>query len=164
MTRADEFTHFYDASAAHTFTVTYAACGDRSIARAATIDAYQRLWRNWAKMDGHELLPYVRTEAWKSASVRRGTRPLRKRDRDDAQHPLLSALAELPSDARRLIVLLTLGGLDLPSASRELDQTSTERMEAANTSLDEIDRRSESEHNDGGESMQAHSDVQCELH
>src|SRR5699024_12258950 len=85
MTRADEFTHFYNASAAHTFTVTYAACGDRDMARAATVDAYQRLWRNWAKMDGHELLPYVRTEAWKSASVRRGTRPLRKRDRDDAQ-------------------------------------------------------------------------------
>src|SRR5690625_566469 len=163
MTRADEFTHFYNASAAHTFTVTYAACGDRDMARAATVDAYQRLWRNWAKMDGHELLPYVRTEAWKSASVRRGTRPLRKRDRDDAQHPLLTALGELPSDARRLIVLLTLGGIDLPSASRGLDLTSTEGMEAANTSLAELERRLETDLSDVEERLHALSAVQADL-
>lgn len=139
MTRVDEFTHFYAASANQAVAVTYAMCGDREIARSATIDAYRRLWRDWAKLRGHEPLAYVRTEAWKAAAMRRGTMPLRKRHDDDTANPLLQALGELPTDARRLIVLLTLGGVELETASREAGVTASDGMETVTNGLSQLE-------------------------
>src|SRR5699024_3281405 len=117
----------------------------------------------WAKMGGHELPAYVRNEAWKAASVRRSTRPLGKRNQDDAHDRLLTALLELPSDARRLIVLLTLGGVDLPTAAHELGLTSTEGMEAANTGLSELERQLETDLSDVEDRLHGLSAVSADM-
>ena len=117
MTRVDEFNSFYAATSSQALQVTYAVCGDRTVAREATIDAYRRAWRDWPKIRQHNPLGYVRTEAWKLTALSRGTHPLRRKHEEDSDTGLLDALAELDSDDRRLIVLMTLGNIDLDEAS-----------------------------------------------
>lgn len=140
MTRVDEFTSFYEATSASALRVVYAMCGDRQVAREATVDAYRRAWRDWTKIRQRDPLAYVRSEAWKLTSLSRGTHPLRRRHEEDADTALLGALHDLPADDRRLIVLLTLGDTDLDQASREVGVSAEEGIEAVTTSLDVLEK------------------------
>lgn len=140
MTRVDEFTSFYSATAHDALRVTYALCGDRQVALEATTDAYRRAWRDWAKIRDRSPLAYVRNEAWKLTAVSRGTHPLRRRHEEGADTELLDALADLPSDQRRLIVLLTLGDTDLEQASREVGVTAEDGIEAVTTALTRLEK------------------------
>ncbi|MCX6407350.1 MAG: hypothetical protein NTV28_10570 [Propionibacteriales bacterium] len=141
MTRADEFTSFYEATSATCLRAVYAMSGDRQVAQEATVDAYRRAWRNWTKIRQRDPLAYVRTEAWKLTAVSRGTHPLRRRHEEDADTALLDALHDLPVDDRRLIVLLTLGDTDLDQASREVGVGAEEGIEVVTTALDGLERR-----------------------
>ncbi len=141
MTRADEFTSFYRSSADGVLATVYAVCGDRAVAREATVDAYQRAWRNWTKLRQHDPLAYVRGEAFGLTTLSRGTHPLRRRHEEDADTELLAALHDLDLDGRRLIVLLTLGGSDLDRASREVGVSAEEGIEAVTTALDVLEKR-----------------------
>lgn len=139
MTRVDEFNSFYRATSAQALQVTYAMCGDRQVAREATIDAYRRSWRDWAKIRQHDPLSYVRTEAWKLTAISKGTHLLRRRREDDSDTSLLDALSDLGSDERRLIVLMTLGDVDLEVASREVDVPAEEGIELVTNALTELE-------------------------
>lgn len=140
MTRMDEFSSFYAATAAETLRVTYALCGDRQVALEATVDAYRRGWRDWSRIRDKRPLVHIRTEAWRAVALHRGVHPLRRRHEEDADTDLLAALHDLAADDRRLVVLLTLGGSDLAEASREVgigEEEGIERVGVALAALEE---------------------------
>lgn len=140
MTRIDEFSSFYAATAAETLRVTYALCGDRQVALEATVDAYRRGWRDWSRIRDKRPLVHIRTEAWRAVAIHRGVHPLRRRHEEDADTDLLAALHDLAADDRRLVVLLTLGGCDLAGASREVgigEEEGIERVGVALAALEE---------------------------
>lgn len=140
MTRVDEFTNFYSSTSATALKATYAVCGDRQVAFDATVDAYRRAWRDWPKIRDHHPLGWVRNEAWKLTSLSRSTHPLRRKREDDADSDLLEALADLSVDDRRLIVLLTLGQIDLEEASREVGIPAQQGIESVTTALEKLER------------------------
>lgn len=135
MTRVDEFDSFYRSTSPRALCVVYAVTGDRSVAADVTVDAYRRAWRDWSKIRDGDAVRYVRSEAWKLAVLSKGTHPLRRRHEDDSDTELLDALASLPADDRRLIVLMTLGGSDLDDAAREVGVTDEEGIEKATTAI-----------------------------
>lgn len=135
MTRVDEFNSFYAATAEQTLRVMYASTGDRQVALESTVSAYRHAWRDWSKVRGSDPLGYVRGEAWRSVGLSRGTHPLRKRHEDDSDTALLDALLDLPVDERRLVVLMTLGDIDLDDAAREVGVTAEEGIEGATNAL-----------------------------
>ena len=141
MTRVDEFNNFYSSTSATALKATYAVCGDRKVAYEATVDAYRRAWRDWTKIRNHNPLGWVRNEAWKLTSLSRSTHPLRRRHEEDADVEMLEALGELQGDNRRLIVLLTLGQLDLEEASREVGIPAQQGIEAVTGSLGKLESR-----------------------
>lgn len=135
MTRVDEFDSFYRSTFAEATQVTYALCGDRQVALDATTDAYRHAWRDWAKIRDRSPVSYVRSEAWRSIAISRGTHPLRRRHEEDSDVALLDALADLDVDERRLIVLMTLGNADLEDASREVGIPAEDGIEQVTTAL-----------------------------
>ncbi|WP_229051777.1 hypothetical protein [Aeromicrobium sp. Leaf350] len=135
MPRVEEFDAFYTSTSEDVLRVFYALTGDRAVARDATIDAYRRAWRDWAKIRDHEPQRYVRVEAWKAQAVTRGTHPLRRRHEEDSDTELLDALMDLPSDDRRLLVLMTLGATDLDVAAREIGVGDEEAIELVTTAI-----------------------------
>ena len=135
MTRVDEFDHFYSSTAKSTLRATYAVCGDRNVAFEATIDAYRRAWRDWAKIRNHYPESWVRNEAWRLTALERSTHLLRKRQETDADVELISALAKLKVDDRRLLALLTLGAVDLEVACREVGVPVQQGAETVTTAL-----------------------------
>jgi hypothetical protein len=141
MTRVDEFNSFYAATAEQTLRVMYAVTGDRQVALESTVNAYRHTWRDWSKVRGNDPRGYVRTEAWRSVGLSRGTHPLRKRHEDDSDTGLLDALLDLPSDERRLVVLMTLGDIDLDDAAREVGVTAEEGIEGATNALATLEQR-----------------------
>jgi len=152
VTRVEEFNGFYAATSRQSLQLTYALCGDRRVARDATVDAYRRAWRDWPKIRDREPLSYVRTEAWKLTALSKRTHPLRRQHEPDSDTELLQALGDLPADNRRLLALLTLGDIDLEAASREVGVPAEEGIENVTTalemlesalgqSIDEIERR-----------------------
>ncbi|HUP99522.1 MAG TPA: hypothetical protein VM093_03600 [Aeromicrobium sp.] len=135
MTRVDEFDHFYSSTSGTTLRATYAVCGDRNVALEATVDAYRHAWRDWNKIRHHEPDAWVRTEAWRLTALSRSTHPLRQRQEEDSDRELLSALAKLRVDDRRLIALLTLGAVDLEDACHEVGVPAQQGAESVTTAL-----------------------------
>jgi hypothetical protein len=135
VTRVDEFDHFYSSTSGTTLRATYAVCGDRNVALEATVDAYRHAWRDWNKIRHHEPDAWVRTEAWRLTALSRSTHPLRQRHEEDSDRELLSALAKLRIDDRRLIALLTLGSVDLEDACREVGVPAQQGAESVTTAL-----------------------------
>ncbi|MEH3032973.1 MAG: hypothetical protein PGN07_02780 [Aeromicrobium erythreum] len=141
MTRVDEFSSFYTSTAADALRVTYALCGDRQVALEATVDAYRRAWRDWSKIRERDPLGHVRNEAWKATALSRTTHPLRRRHEEDADTVLLGALHDLPTDDRRLIVLLTLGDTDLEQACREVGVGQEDGIEIVTNALTRLEQQ-----------------------
>ncbi len=143
MTRADEFNSFYLSTSAQTLQVAFALSGDPQVARQSTIDAYRRAWRDWAKIHRNNPIAYVRTEAWKIISLNRGTHLLRRKndgeDEEENDTELFAALNDMNSDDRRLIVLLTLGDIDLEEASNEVGVPAEEGIEQVTTALTSLE-------------------------
>jgi hypothetical protein len=135
VTRVDEFDHFYSSTSGTTLRATYAVCGDRNVAVEATVDAYRHAWRDWNKIRHHAPDAWVRTEAWRLTALSRSTHPLRQRHEEDSDRELLTALARLRIDDRRLIALLTLGAVDLEDACREVGVPAQQGAESVTTAL-----------------------------
>jgi len=128
MTRVDEFDAFYASTQRVILVTTYAKCGDRDVARDATIDAYRHAWRQWARVSG-DPISFVRSEAWKGTALSRGAHPWRKRRVHQTDEQLLAQLAELDQPTRRLLSLLTIADIDLDAAAVEVgvdDETALE--------------------------------------
>jgi len=130
MTRVDEFDSFYLATRHRVAAATYALCGDRKTAHAATVDAYQRSWRAWGKRrGGADPAVYVRRDAAQLTALARSTHPLRRRHPDAGDIRLLDALHDLDSDERRILILLTVAGVDLDEAALEMQVQEADGME-----------------------------------
>lgn len=153
MTRVDEFDSFYRATRHRVAAATYALCGDRKIAQDATVDAYQRSWRAWGRLGappwtkrsgplgGSEADPtiYVRREAAKLTVLARSTHPLRRRHTETGDAELLDALHELGYDERRILTLLTVAGIDLDVAAREMQIEEAAGMELVANALSKLE-------------------------
>ncbi|PJJ58439.1 DNA-directed RNA polymerase specialized sigma24 family protein [Mumia flava] len=123
MPKVDEFDTFYDSTSRYVTHLAYAVSGDRVATADAVAEAYEHAWRRWAKVRTTDPLAEVRSEAFHRTRVSRGTHPWRRRHEEDSDVELLEAMAALPARGRRLVVLQTLGELDLSSAAREVQMT-----------------------------------------
>lgn len=139
MTHVDDFDAFYSSTAQQTLLVTYAAVGDRKVALDSTVDAYRNAARDWSKVGGQDPTTWVRSEAWHLTSLHRTTHPLHRTDEGDSDTELLGALHDLTADQRRLLVLMTLGNIDLDDAAREVQVTSEEGIELATEALNTLE-------------------------
>ncbi|MBA2417485.1 MAG: hypothetical protein H0V59_00855 [Nocardioidaceae bacterium] len=123
MTRVSEFDTFYDSTRGHILHLTYAVCGDRHAASSASQEAYRHTWQHWTRLRAQDPVQYVRREAARLAAFSVGAHPWRRRHEDDSDAELLKALKELPLTSRRLLVLQTLGELDLDAAAGDVGLT-----------------------------------------
>ncbi|MGH1563513.1 hypothetical protein [Mumia sp. DW29H23] len=128
MPKVEEFDTFYDSTSRYVTHLTYAESGDRALTQEAVTEAYEKAWQGWGKQRSRDPLAFVRGEAFRHARLARGTRPWRRRHEDDSDLALIEALQDLPSRTRRLIILQTLGELDLSSAARDLAITDAEAV------------------------------------
>lgn len=141
MTHVGDFDAFYSSTAQQTLLVTYALVGDRKIALDSTIDAYRNAARSWSKVQAPDPAGWVRSEAWHLTSLHRTTHPLHRTQEGDSDTELLGALHDLSVDQRRLLVLMTLGDIDLDDAAREVQVTSEEGIEFATEALSKLEQR-----------------------
>ena len=141
MTRVEEFDSFYDSTRQYVLHQTYALSGDLTIATAAVKDAYSRTWQDWSKMRSRDPLSFVRSESWRQAVLQRGTHLLRRKHTDDRDQELLDALHELPGNARRLLVLQTIGELTPDDAAREVGVTEETAGSATTIARQALERR-----------------------
>ncbi|MFD1825644.1 sensor domain-containing protein [Mumia zhuanghuii] len=140
MPKVDEFDTFYDSTSRYVTHLTYAECGDRSVTAEAVAEAYEKAWRGWAKQRARDPLSYVRGEAFRQARLARGTRPWRRRHEDDSDLALIEALQELGSRPRRLIILQTLGELDLSAAARDVGISDSEAVAETQHAVTELEQ------------------------
>lgn len=139
MPRVADFDDFYASTQRLTLAVTYAKCGDRQVARDATVTAYQTAWVQWGKLTPDTAAGFVRDEAWKATALSRGTHPLRRRDDDGVDPALLAALGDLDQDSRRLVALMTIANLDLDLAAREVGVGDEEALELASRGFSRLE-------------------------
>ncbi|WP_262850631.1 hypothetical protein [Mumia quercus] len=140
MPKVDEFDTFYDSTSRYVTHLTYAECGDRSVTAEAVAEAYEKAWQAWAKQRARDPLSYVRSEAFRQARLSRGTRPWRRRHEEDSDLALIEALQELNSRSRRLIILQTLGELDLSAAARDVGIADNEAVAETQHAVTELEQ------------------------
>ncbi|MBC9226186.1 hypothetical protein GL325_07640 [Aeromicrobium sp. 636] len=139
MTRVDEFDAFYSATQRVTLVTTYAKCGDRDVARDATIEAYRHAWAQWARVSAADPAAFVRAEAWKGTALIRSTHPLRRKRPHDTDRALLKQLDDLDQPSRRLISLMTIADVDLDEAALEVGVGDEEALELASRGFSRIE-------------------------
>ena len=140
MTRADEFDAFYDGTRRHVLHLAYAFTGDLPAAAAATQDAYASAWQHWSKLRGGEPLEAVRPESLNVAALRHGAHLVRRKPPPEADAELIAALRALSSNGRRIVLLQTIGDLDLARASREVGVTPEEGLRLTDASVNSLER------------------------
>ncbi len=131
MTRVDEFDAFYASTQRVTLVTTYAKCGDREVAREATVDAYRHAWHQWSRIAPGNPAAFVRSEAWKATAISRGTHPLRRRRPHTTDQPLVDLLKDLDVPTRRLLSLMTIADVDLDEAAIEVGVDDESALELA---------------------------------
>jgi DNA-directed RNA polymerase specialized sigma24 family protein len=152
MTKVDEFDAFYDGTRRHVLHLAYAFTGDLTAAAAATQDAYASAWQHWSKLRRDDPLETVRPESLRVAALRHGAHLVRRKPPPEADGELIAALRTLPGNARRLVLLQTIGDVDLGRAARETGVTDEEAVrltdtavasleEHLGTSIGEVERR-----------------------
>jgi DNA-directed RNA polymerase specialized sigma24 family protein len=135
MARVDEFDAFYDGTRRHVLHLAYAFTGDLQAATAATQDAYASAWQHWSKLRGGEPLDVVRPESLSVAALRHGAHLVRRKPPPEADAELIGALRALSSGARRMVLLQTIGDLDLAHAAREVGVTFEEGRQLTEASV-----------------------------
>ncbi len=131
MSAVDTFDEFYDTTSRLTLAITYASCGDRQVALDATIHAYEHAWRKWDVVANADSVRYAREEAWKSILLSRSAHPLRRKNESQTDTGLVGALMNLDPSTRRIIVLMTIGNLDLDTAAAEVSIDDEEAIDLA---------------------------------
>lgn len=140
MTRVDEFDAFYDGTRRHVLHLAYAFTGDLTAAVAATQDAYASAWQHWSKLRDGEPLEVVRPESLQVAALRHGAHLVRRKPPPEADAELIAALRALPSNGRRIVLLQTVGDLDLARASREVGVTPEEGLRLTDACVNSLER------------------------
>ena len=118
----DLFDAFYKEARGRLLLQTYALTGDLAASRAAVRDAFIMAWHHWRKvsrLDDPE--ESVRPQAWQHAQ-RRHTARIWHREKGVAPevHDTLDALAKLPAQHRRALLLVTLAHTSIPQMAREI--------------------------------------------
>ncbi|UYM03898.1 SigE family RNA polymerase sigma factor [Solicola gregarius] len=141
MTRVEEFDSFYDSTRQYVLHQVYALSGDLGIATTSVKDAYSRAWQGWSKVRSRDPLAFVRSEAWRQSVLHRRPHLRRRKHSDGQDQELLDALHELPANARRLLVLQTIGELGPDDAAREVGVTEESVASATDTAGAALERR-----------------------
>ncbi len=126
--RADAYAAFYRESRGRLLHQVYAYCGDGEVAQRALADAFVSAGHHWRKIaDDPHKDAWVRERAFKATgrSLNRARKPwyVRALRTADEHRPILSALQVLPPTDRKLVILVSLAGLDVPHAGREAGVT-----------------------------------------
>lgn len=125
MEREESFDAFYRDTRRRLLHQAFALTGDQRAAGSAVRDAYVAAWHHWRKVARlEEPLEWVRPLAWQLAQRRHAGRIWhRNKGLDDAQRATLDALGTLSTGRRRVLLLVDLAGVALPTAARELALT-----------------------------------------
>jgi len=144
MEREERFDSFYRANRADLLHQCFALTGDLPAAQNAVRDAFVAAWHHWSKADAHGTPEeWVRARAWALAHRRHTARIWhRTKDIGEQQRATLDALARVPYQQRRLLLLAELAAVPAPQAAREvgLTQEAAERGLQAGTSLFALQR------------------------
>lgn len=125
MPDTDEFDAFYKGAREPLLLQTYLLTGDLPVARSAVREAFVVAWHHWPKISAlHDPQAEVRSRAWAIAQRRATARPWHKeKGLDEGVAGTLSALHDLDTTPRRMIILAESAGLALGEASREVGIT-----------------------------------------
>ena len=121
MNDSEAFDACYRRARARLLLQTFALTGDLTSARAGVRDAFVEGWHHWRKVGRLEdPEAWLRPRAWTHAQRRHSAHPWR-RERELGPEPraTLEALAHLPGDQRRLLVLTFLAPVSLDQAAEE---------------------------------------------
>jgi len=147
MSRADAYDAYFHESRGRLLHQVYAYVGNTEVANQALTDAFTAAWRHWPELGELSDTDSASKDAWIRArafrATERGQRSRRPwyaiaRETADDHRPLLLALGALEPDARKLVILCYLAGLDLPTAGREVgvtDDAATEALHRATATL-----------------------------
>lgn len=128
----EQFDRFYTTSFPKLVGQIYAMCGNITEAQDCVQEAFIRAWDNRAKLDPNDSVGWVRTVAYRLAVSRwrKAVRAIRQPDRslevpkDLEPNPdrvaIATALAELPDNQRRAIVLHHLSDLTVTQVAAEM--------------------------------------------
>ncbi|MGH3360017.1 MAG: hypothetical protein ACRDO7_14550 [Nocardioidaceae bacterium] len=141
MSRVEEFDAFYDSTRQYVLHLTYALAGDVNVAAVAVRDAYADTWQGWSKLRNRDPLSFVRSESWRQAVLQRSTHLLRRKHAPEGDQALLDALHDLPGNARRLLVLQTIGELNLDDTAREVGLTEETAASATSIARSAVERK-----------------------
>jgi RNA polymerase sigma-70 factor (ECF subfamily) len=128
MSRADAYAAFYRESRGRLLHQVYAYCGDGEVAQRALADAFVSAGHHWRKIaDDPNKDAWVRERAFRATrrSLNRARKPwyVRALHTAEEHRPILQALQVLRPTDRKLLILVSLVGLDLPQAAREAGVT-----------------------------------------
>jgi DNA-directed RNA polymerase specialized sigma24 family protein len=123
--REEQYDSFYRSTRRDVLLQTFALTGDLPAAQGAVRDAYVSAWQHWRKVSRlDDPLDWVRPRAWQLAQRRHTARIWhRNKGMREDHRTVLDALARLPVAQRRVVLLVTLGGVGLTPAARELGVT-----------------------------------------
>ena len=125
MEREESFDAFYRDTRRRLLHQAFALTGDKRASGSAVKDAYVAAWHHWRKVAPLEdRQDWVRPLAWQLAQRRHAGRIWhRNKGLDDEQRATLDALGTLSTPRRRVLVLVDLAGVPVPTAARELALT-----------------------------------------
>jgi len=125
MARDDQYDSFYRATRRDLLLQTFALTGDLPAAQSAVRDAYVGAWQHWRKVSRlDDPLDWVRPRAWQLAQRRHTARIWhRNKGLSEEHRAVLDALTSLTAAQRRVLLLVTIGEVDVAHAGRELGVT-----------------------------------------
>lgn len=138
MPRAEEFDAFYTATRARLLHQTYALTSDLGATAAAVRDAYIHAWQYWHRLRLHDAEDWVRHESARLARLRHHSHLRSRLDESGADVSVLAALQALPATERRLLLLQSLGDLDLATAARDVAMTDEAALDATDNALHQV--------------------------
>lgn len=116
------FDAFYKDARDRLLLQTFALTGDLAVARSAVREAFVVAWHHWRKtsrLEDPEMA--VRPSAWRMALRRSSARPWhRRKDLDEASRAIVDALAALPVNQRKALLLTQLAAVTMAEMAHEL--------------------------------------------
>ena len=125
MSQEEVFDAFYRSTRADLLLQAFLLTGDLTAATGAVKDTYAITWQHWKKVElRDDPISYARPLAYRLAQRRHAGRIWhRNKGLSDEHKQVLDAVHKLSGTERRLLLLVEVGGVELPTAARELSLT-----------------------------------------